>query len=131
MAKKNPTSQQKAFSSGADGDQEAARVRWASGDLRVVIPPTELCERLRKAVEHAATRDAVSMKALQAAVCEFTSALRDEGTTPEATLISLKTVINNRALPPFRRDSEADQTHEVRERISTWCIEEFFRIRTA
>jgi hypothetical protein len=40
-----------------------------------------------------------SMETLRVAVCGFTAALRDAGTTPEGVLISLKTLINNRS--PF------------------------------
>ncbi len=90
----------------------------------------DLCERLRTAVEQAASSNADSMEALRLTVCEFTSALRDKGVTPEGVLISLKTLLNNRSLPlipPY-----ADWSgYQLREQISTWCIKEFFRKETA
>jgi len=99
--------------------------------LQLAIPQPELCDRLRVAVEDAASRDAVSIEALRVAVRSFTVALRDAGTTPERVLIILKTVINNRSLPviaPHASDWKGDQ---LREKISTWCIEEYFREKTA
>lgn len=92
---------------------------------------SELCDRLRLAVVKAANRDAASMAALRVAVRGFTVALRDEGTTPEAVLIILKTVITNRTImtiAPHASDWRGDQ---LRERISTWCIEEYFSENTA
>jgi hypothetical protein len=97
----------------------------------LVIPPAELCQRLRSAVERAASRNAESMEALRAAVCGFTVALRDEGLTPEGVLVVLKTVVNNRSLlviAPHVSDWNGDQ---LRERISTWCIKEYFRAKSA
>jgi len=92
---------------------------------------SEVCERLRLAVVRAADRDAASMAALRVAVRSFTVALRGEGTTPEAVLIILKTVITDRTLnliAPHAADWRGDQ---LRERISTWCIEEYFSEKTA
>lgn len=92
---------------------------------------SELCERLRLAVIRAADRDAESMAALRLAVRGFTVALRDEGTTPEAVLVILKTVITNRTLTtiaPHASDWRGDQ---LREQISMWCIEEYFSENTA
>jgi hypothetical protein len=94
--------------------------------LELAIPEAELCERLRAAVADAAARDAASMRRLRAAVASFTVALRDIGTTPERVLIALKTVINNRsfvAIAPHASDWNGD---DLRERVSTWCIEAFF-----
>jgi hypothetical protein len=71
------------------------------------------------------------MAALRLAVRGFAVALRDEGTTPEAVLIILKTVVTSRTLPtiaPHTSDWRGDQ---LRERISTWCIEEYFSETTA
>ena len=96
-------------------------------NLELVIPQAELCARLREAVQDAASRDAASMKRLRAAVESFTVALRDMGTTPERVLIVLKTVINNRsfvAIAPHVSDWNGDS---LRERVSSWCIEAFFR----
>ena len=64
---------------------------------------------------------------LRLAVGRFTVALRDIGTTPERALIALKTVINNRSfvsIAPHISDWSGD---ELRQRVSTWCIEAFFR----
>ncbi len=50
---------------------------------------------------------------------------------PEAVLISLKAVINNRILvdgSPYAADWTG---HQLREKISSWCIQEFFRQKTA
>ncbi|MDQ6770744.1 MAG: hypothetical protein M3Z54_12240 [Gemmatimonadota bacterium] len=95
--------------------------------LELAIPEAELCERLRAAVADAVAKDAASMMRLRAAVVSFTVALRDIGTTPERVLIALKAVINNRsfvAIAPHVSDSNGDA---LRERVSTWCIEAFFR----
>ena len=50
--------------------------------LHLAFPQAELCERLRIAVEQAASSNADSMEALRLTVCEFASALRDKGATP-------------------------------------------------
>ncbi|MDQ6689149.1 MAG: hypothetical protein M3Z18_01430 [Gemmatimonadota bacterium] len=95
--------------------------------LGLAIPEAELCERVRAAVADAAVRDAASMTRLRGAVTSFTVALRDIGTTPERVLIALKTVISNRsfvAITPHASDWNGDA---LRERVSTWCIEAFFR----
>ncbi len=99
--------------------------------LRSVEVQAELCERLRAAVAEAASRDASAMAALRVAVSSFTVALRSEGLTPEAVLIILKTVINNRSflhIAPHASDWSGDQ---LRESISTWCIKEFFKEKSA
>jgi hypothetical protein len=92
---------------------------------------SELCDRLRTAVERAADRDAGSMAELRLAVRGFTVALRDEGTTPEAVLIMLKTVITNRTLSVIEPHSMDWRGDRMGERISTWCIEEYFSENTA
>ena len=96
-------------------------------EVQLAIAEKELAESVRRALEGAAERDAGSMMRLRLAVAGYTVALRDLGTTPERVLIALKTVIDNRSIvrdPPSLSDwSSAD----LRERISTWCIEEFFR----
>ena len=99
--------------------------------LQLVLPEAEVCERLRQAVIEAADRDADSMRQLRVAVSSFTSSLRDMGTTPEHVLIALKTVINNRsfvAIAPHVSDWSGES---LRENISRWCIEEFFRQKQA
>lgn len=78
----------------------------------------ERSNALRVAVDEAATRSSESMLALRVAVVGFTSDLRDTGMTPEAVLIALKKVVRQRT------DFAGIM---MREKISTWCIEEFFR----
>ena len=100
--------------------------------LHVPVPPAEQCEKLRVAVEQAAERSAESMAALRVAVREFTVVLRDEGTTPEHVLISLKNVIYNRSFPAIAvHPTEWASGTRLHEKISTWCIEEFFSEKTA
>ncbi len=100
-------------------------------EVLVTLPAAELCDRLRVAVEDAASRDADSMRALHNAVAEFTATLRDAGTTPEAVLIRLKSVINDRSFVEITPHASDWSGHHLRERMSTWCIEEFFREKTA
>ena len=95
----------------------------------MTISEKELGERVRKAVKEAAERDAESMKRLRIAISSFTIALRDIGTSPEQVLIALKTAINKRsfvAIAPHVSDWTGES---LREKISTWCIEEFFNTR--
>jgi len=99
--------------------------------LNLVIPSAELCDRLRTAITIAASRDVAAMSALRLAVCEFTEVLKAEGTTPEAVLIALKTVVNNRALPIIGTDSSDWSGVLLREKMSTWCIEEYYREKSA
>ncbi len=111
--------------------EEDAKFYRARVALQLAIPQPELCERLRVAVEETASRDAESIEALRLAVHSFTVALRDAGTTPERVLIILKTAIHKRSLlsiAPHASDWKGDQ---LREKISTWCIEEYFREKTA
>lgn len=75
--------------------------------------------------------NADSMEALRLTVCEFTTALREEGTTPEGVLISLKTLISDRAFPVVPDYSSTWTGYQLRELISTWSIKEFFREETA
>ena len=107
--------------------ESIARAQRDTLVMEFAIPEADLCDRLRRAVEDAADRDAESMKRLRLAVGSFTVALRDIGTTPERVLIALKTVINNRSfvsIPPHVSDWSGD---ELRQQASTWCIEAFFR----
>ena len=100
--------------------------------LHVPVPPAEQCEKLRLAVEQAAERSAESMNALRAAVREFTLVLRDEGTTPEHVLIALKNVIYNRSFPAIAvHPTEWASGTRLHEKLSKWCIEEFFSEKTA
>ncbi len=97
--------------------------------VQLAIPQAGICERLRKAVEVAALKDAESVDVLRKAVCDFTASLRDEGIQPEGVLISLKTMIQNRSIPPGIPASTDWNGSELREKVSTWSIEEFFRGR--
>ncbi len=100
--------------------------------LHVPNPSPEQCDRLRAAVEKAATRSADAMVALREAVCAFTNELRDEGTSPEHVLIALKAVIYTRSFPTIAtHPTEWAGGSRLQEKISTWCIEEFFREKTA
>lgn len=82
--------------------------------------------RLLIALQEAASRDAKAMEALRIAVCEFTVALRAEGTTPERVLVTLKGVINQRTLPQFLSHSSDRNGTWLRESVSTWCIKSYF-----
>jgi hypothetical protein len=96
-------------------------------EVQFAIREKELGERIRKAVRGAADRDAESMKRLRLAIASFTVALRDIGTTPEHVLIALKTVIDNRSFVTDPPDPSDIHSEDLRARITTWCIEEFFR----
>jgi hypothetical protein len=99
--------------------------------LQQAIARSELAKRLHAAIEEAASRDAIAMKALRIAVCEFTLALRDAGTTPEAVLITLKSVISSKSLPQFTPHSSDRNGEQLRQSISTWCIKAYFDQNTA
>jgi hypothetical protein len=106
-----------------------SKVHDERGELQLSTSEKE-SDRVRKALQNAAESDAESMRQLRLAITSFTVALRDIGTTPEHVLIALKTVINNRSLvadPPHLSDWS---TQSLREKVSMWCIEEFFRIDT-
>lgn len=108
-----------------------------SGDIRrsiralhLAVPSQEVCERVRRAVEEAATRDAQSIESLRLAVCEFTVSLRKEGTSPERVLVALKTLVNAGAGPVISRSLSDWSGYILREKISSWCIDEYFRNRS-
>lgn len=105
------------------GDDAAAAQESA---LQHAISQIELSTRLREATERAAEKSAASMEALRLAVCAFTIALRDEGITPEAVLISLKAAIHKETFLPLWQDSTWSGPH-LRDTITTWCIEDYFR----
>ena len=91
-----------------------------------LAPPDDLSDELQLAVEKAAMQSADSMNALRLAVMRFTAAMRDQGAQPEAVLIAVKSLINSRALM-YVEDSRLNwRREELRQRISTWLIEEFF-----
>ena len=104
-----------------------AELRRVSGERNAVAPPDELCRRLLAAVQEAASRNAQSMDELRATVEEVTAVLRNEGATPEAVLITLKTLVNIRALPLLDPRVAPGKGDQLREKISKWSIEEFFR----
>ena len=113
-----------------DTEAAFADLHHATLALKLTIPEAELCEHLRRAVDEAAARDADSMKSLRLAVRGFTVSLREMGTSPEHVLIALKTVINNRALIPIAPHASDWNGDDLREKISTWCIQGFFREET-
>jgi len=107
-------------------EAELADVGGSTLIVRKPISQADASRRVRSALEVAASRNAIAMHALRIAVCEFTFALRSEGITPEAVLITLKNLIDNRALPqivPHQSDWNGDL---LRESISTWCIKAYF-----
>ncbi|HJP60860.1 MAG TPA: hypothetical protein VJ865_12710 [Gemmatimonadaceae bacterium] len=95
-------------------------------EVAPVVPPEELGEALQVAVAKAAAKSAGSMVALQLAVRRFTVALQKDGATPEAVLISLKTVINSRTFRVTPAGASDFNEEELRQLISRWSIEEFF-----
>lgn len=120
----------------AGAKSSIASTAEASADLRRYSPilatlPPEAFEHLHVAVQRAATRSARSMITLRIAVESFTDALRDDGASPEAVLIALKTVINSRTFPVSDLGAGELSANELRHQISTWCIEEFFREKRA
>src|SRR4051812_35856560 len=74
------------------------QMRLSAHALRLDIPPSDMCGRLRTALENA--HDDESMDALRQIVCECTALLRERGGSPESMLAGLKAVINIHALPP-------------------------------
>lgn len=70
------------------------------------------------------------MNSLHFAVRRFTVALKQDGAGPEAILISLKSVINSRTFP-VASNSQDWSSEDLRQQISTWCIEEFFSEKKA
>ena len=71
------------------------------------------------------------MNDLRHAVAHFTVALRVGGATPEAVLIALKSVINSRTFPGPRSYTPEPSDADLRQQISAWSIEEFFREKQA
>lgn len=104
---------------GADTDELTTAVRHA-------IAQADSSQRLLGALEVAASRDALAMKALRLAVCDFTYAHRREGLTPERVLIALKQLVDNRALPPIKTHVTDRNGNRLRESVSTWCIKAYF-----
>lgn len=95
-----------------------------------VMPSRPSCDRLRQAVANAAARDAESMESLRLTVRELTVELREQGATPEAVLISLKTVVGAGGGPPISSSPMDWNGYILREKMSSWCIEEYFSEET-
>ena len=108
-------------------DDASANLRRTAEALHLHVPPAPICEDLFNAVERAADRSTESMSQLRDAVAHFTAALRDEGAKPEAVLIALKSVINSRAFPSTMYYTSDISVELLRQQISSWSIEEFFR----
>lgn len=98
----------------------------AEAMLRQSISQAELSNRLRAAVERAAEKSSDSMEALRLAVSAFTVALRDEGITPEAVLISLKAAIHCETFGPIHHTTTWNGPR-LQETITTWCIQDYYR----
>ena len=111
--------------SGLAADAASTDAESSAFALERAISQAELSERLRDALGRAAARNADSMEALRVAVCAFTLALRDEGVTPEAVLISLKAAIQKQTLIPLWETSTWSGP-SLQETITTWCINDYF-----
>ena len=111
--------------SGLAADAASTEGESSSFALERAISQAELSERLRVALVKAAARNADSMEALRVAVCAFTVALRDDGITPEAVLISLKEAIQKETLIPLWETSSWSGP-SLQETITTWCISDYF-----
>lgn len=107
----------------------SAEVRQAEIALNHPMPSETLCEELLGAARSASTRNAASMNALRVAVGRFTAALKDDGATPEAILVAIKSVVNSRVFPLIVSPSRDVNPERLRQLISTWCIEDMFSER--
>jgi hypothetical protein len=94
--------------------------------LQHAISQAQLSTRLRAALESAAEKSSVSMESLRLAVCAFTVALRADGNTPEAVLISLKAAIHKETFRPLGDTSTWNGPH-LQDTMTTWCIQDYFR----
>lgn len=136
MAEESPSIQPKetvsgnAFATGA-GPSENLEFHRSTLASRVAISHAALCDNLQRAVVEAALRGAESLAGLRGAVYSFTDALENEGLTPEAVLVVLKTVINKRSFLVIRPHLSDWTGDALRETISTWCIKDFPRERIA
>jgi len=110
---------------GLGADDESSEKESSAFALQQAISQAELAEHLRLALVHAASKSSESMEALRIAVCAFTVALRDEGVTPEAVLISLKAAIRKQTLIPLWEHSTWSSP-SLSETMSTWCIKHYF-----
>lgn len=112
--------------SASRADVACRDLRRTALELHLPALPEVLCEDLHTAVQLAAERSTASMSALRRAVARFTISLRDDGATPEAVLIALKSVINSRTFPVSHDQALPYSGDDLRQRISTWSIQEFF-----
>ena len=100
------------------------QMRAAEHALQLQIPPSDICRRLRIALESA--RDGASLDSLRDVVGEYTAVLREKGTSPESVLRSLKAVINIHPLPQVELPDGRCSDYRILEKISSWAIEEYF-----
>ena len=98
--------------------------------VKQAITEGEACEALRLAVLAAATRSAGSIKELRIALEQFTVTFRDAGTTPEAVLIRLTKIVEQRSVFSHTPRAEIELSPIIREQMSTWCIQDYFRKKT-
>ncbi len=112
-------------------DEVCDEVRVFANTHKLVAPSHIHCRRVRNALLNASFADDVSMQELRMAVCEFTAELREDGITPEAILVSLKSVVSNRTVPPLLSPTSEWSDLRMRDQISTWSIDEFFRSASA
>lgn len=103
-----------------------AEARQAEIALNHPMPSETLCEELLEAARNASTRNPESMNALRAAVGRFTRALNDDGASPEAILIAIKSVVNSRVFPLVVSPPRDVNPERLRQLISTWCIQDMF-----
>ena len=115
-------------SSVSRADVACAELRHSALTLHSPVLPESLCEDLHTAVQLAAERSTASMSALRRAVARFTVSLRNDGATPEAVLIALKSVINSRTFPVAHDYAVPYTGDDLRQKISTWSIQEFFGV---
>ena len=115
-----------ASAQGLAADDELLEEDDSSVALKEAISEAELSAHLRAAVEQAASKSNESMEALRIAVCAFTVALRTDGITPEGVLIRLKAAIREETLSPQWMTSTWSGPR-LRETITTWCIQDYFR----
>lgn len=126
-----PSAGRPMFDVSARSRSACAELRRAAIAMNHPVPPEHFCEQLHEAMEQAANRSAESMNLLRDTVRRFTIVLRNEGASPEAILIVLKSVINSRTFPPVVSSALDGTGERLRQQISTWCIEEFFAERQA
>jgi hypothetical protein len=105
-----------------DSDMESSL-----SSLTDVIAQAVESKRLLEAINQAAGRSSKSMESLRIAVEDFTRAHKKEGATPEAVLITLKALVNQRSLPLLPRYMADWSGDRLNSTISTWCIQAYFR----